>query len=154
MAESAASLPSDLPPPYRYSRSSERDIDGLKVLEVEVSDIKEGRSPRTHLRMIGGEGTHVAGRALVYTDLYSRTPEDKIYSYARHSVGGFGHGCGRMGWRSGFLHVAVHDEAVNGFGRNDGSFDWSESREERVTRNVALPPRSLWRHAPQAQPKQ
>ena len=87
MAESAASLPSDLPPPYRYSRSSERDIDGLKVLEVEVSDIKEGRSPRTHLRMIGGEGTDVAGRALVYTDLYSRTPEDKIYSYARHSVG-------------------------------------------------------------------
>lgn len=87
MAESAASLPSGLPPPYRYSRLSERDIDGLKVLEVEVSDIKEGRSPRTHLRMIGGEGTDVAGRALVYTDLYSRTPEDEIYSYARHSVG-------------------------------------------------------------------
>lgn len=86
MADNAESIPSGVPP-YRYSRLSEREIDGLNVVEVEVSDIREGRSPRTHLRTIGGAGTHVAGQALVYTDIYSRAPEDEIYAYARHGTG-------------------------------------------------------------------
>jgi len=72
--------------PYENPQITERVVDGLAVIEAEVRDIREGRSPRTHLRIIGGPDTNVAGRTLVYADTYTRSPDDQTYSYARHGV--------------------------------------------------------------------
>ncbi len=73
-------------PPYENPQVTERVVDGLAVVEAEVRNIREGRSPRSHLRIIGGPDTTVAGHALVYADTYTRSPEDETYSYARHGV--------------------------------------------------------------------
>jgi hypothetical protein len=71
-------------PPYENPQVTENVIEGLAVVEAEVRNIREGRSPRSHLRIIGGPGTSVAGHALVYADTYTRSPEDETFSYARH----------------------------------------------------------------------
>jgi hypothetical protein len=72
--------------PYENPEITEKDVDGLSVLEAEVRDIDEGGSRRTHLRIIGAPHTVVAGHALVYADTYSRSPVDETYSYARHDM--------------------------------------------------------------------
>lgn len=73
-------------PPYENPKIDEIQIDGLTVVTAEVANIHEGRSPRSHFRIIGGPKTSVAGHTLVYSDTYTRTPEDEVYSYARHNV--------------------------------------------------------------------
>ncbi len=45
-------------------------------------------------------------------------------------------------WRSGFLHFAVHDEAVNGFGRNDGSLVGLRKRKAAGGRFTSHPSQS------------
>jgi hypothetical protein len=82
----AAPFPPDQIPPYENPEITEKDVDGLAVLEAEVRDIYEGGTKRSHLRIIGAPHTVIAGRALVYADTYSRSPEDETYSYARHDM--------------------------------------------------------------------
>lgn len=86
MADAGPFPDSDPLVPYPNPQITEREIGGLAVLEAEVRNIYEGGSTRTHLRIIGAPHTNVAGRALVYADTYSRSPEDETYSYARHNV--------------------------------------------------------------------
>jgi hypothetical protein len=48
-------------------------------------------------------------------------------------------------WRSGFLQFAVHDEAVNGFGRNDGSLVGLEKTKAAGGRFTSHPSQSARR---------
>ena len=76
---------SDLPP-YQNPRIEETQVDGLPVVVAEISNISEGQTPRSHMRVLGGSGSGVAGHPLVYADTYTRVEGDETYSYARHSV--------------------------------------------------------------------
>lgn len=76
---------SDLPP-YQNPRIEETQVDSFPVVVAEISNIREGRTPRSHLRVLGGSGTGVAGHPLVYADRYTRDGGDETYSYARHNV--------------------------------------------------------------------
>jgi hypothetical protein len=61
-------------------------VEGYPVVSAQVSDLPGGRYPREHRRILGGEGTDVAGRALIYSDTYVGAPGDPTYAYARHEV--------------------------------------------------------------------
>jgi hypothetical protein len=72
-------------PPYPNPKIEETQVDGFPVVVAEIPAIGPGESSRSHLRVIGAEGTPVAGHPLIYSDTYSRG--NRTICYARHSVG-------------------------------------------------------------------
>jgi hypothetical protein len=61
-------------------------VEGYPLVFAQVSDLPGGRYPREHRRILGGEGTDFAGRALIYSDTYVSAPGDPIFAYARHDA--------------------------------------------------------------------
>jgi hypothetical protein len=73
-------------PAYGNVKVEELSVDGHSIIRVEVPAVSEGKYPRQHTRIIGGEGTPADGRALIYSDTYSAAPKSPTFAYARHDV--------------------------------------------------------------------
>lgn len=77
------STPGQLPA-YENVKVEELSVDSHSVIRVEVPPVSEGKYPRQHTRIIGGNGTPALGEALIYTDTYSSAPKSPTFAYARH----------------------------------------------------------------------
>jgi len=81
MADTPAQLPA-----YENVKVEELSVDSYSIVRVEVPAVPEGKYPRQHTRIIGGDGTPADGRALIYSDTYSAAPRSPTFAYARHDV--------------------------------------------------------------------
>ena len=73
-------------PAYENVKVEELSVDSHSIVRVEVPAVSEGKYPREHTRIIGGERTPADGRALIYSDTYSAAPQSPTFAYARHDV--------------------------------------------------------------------
>jgi hypothetical protein len=73
-------------PAYENVKIEELSVDSNSIVRVEVPAVSEGKYPRQHTRVIGGDKTPAVGRALIYSDTYSTAPQSPTFAYARHDV--------------------------------------------------------------------
>jgi hypothetical protein len=71
-------------PAYENVKVEEVSVDGYSTIRVEVPAVSEGKYPREHTRIIGGDGTPALGRPLIYSDTYPAAPDSPTFAYARH----------------------------------------------------------------------
>src|ERR1700733_3596606 len=71
-------------PAYENVKVEEVSVDGYSAIRVDVPAVSEGKYPREHTRIIGGDGTPALGRPLIYSDAYPSAPDSPTFAYARH----------------------------------------------------------------------